>query len=343
MPRPHHPAGPARLRRIAAAVMFLAAPLSGCAPSGSSSVPGSAITIGISDDPAKHLAFWALENGKVDTGGLDIKITYLPNQSALQAYQSRQFNVVEASPVGVALAAQKGLATSILSAGLTDLDATVIDAAQSSGVRDPGQLRGKKLAISSPTGSSTIQTQFVLSKKYGLDTKLQGGDLAFQTTAPEALVSLLSGGGVDATTNLNKPRYLLEHTPGFAPILHVSKSVHEILGAYPVTTVLTTYPEIERDRKDELTTLATALKASTDYAREHKPEVIAAVAGGNQADVDYLNWWATTSELRYGNLSTPDEAGINAFWTMANAVGQLNKIPSLAELKSVAAPALAGK
>jgi ABC-type nitrate/sulfonate/bicarbonate transport system substrate-binding protein len=207
-----------------------------------------------------------------------------------------------------------------------------------SGITEPAQLRGRKVAISSPTGSSTIQTQYVLSKLDGLDTRLQGGDITFQPTAPEVLVSVLNNGGVDAATNLNKPRYLLDDTQEYGPVVHVSQDVHKALGAYPVTTVLATYPEVERDRSADLTKLTTALRTSVDYARSHKQELAGEVGGANPGDVDYLNWWWSTTDPKYGSLTQQDVAEIKAFWTMANVVGQLADVPTFDTLRSAAAP-----
>jgi hypothetical protein len=68
------------------------------------------ITLAVLDDPTRRAAFWALQNHKVDTGSLTVKITYLSTQSAQVAYQSQLYNVVETSPVAVAVAARRGLA-----------------------------------------------------------------------------------------------------------------------------------------------------------------------------------------------------------------------------------------
>ncbi len=300
---------------------------------------GATITIAVLDDPTRHMAFWALEKGKVDLAGVKVKISYIPTQTAQQAYQSRQYNIVETSPVAVAIAGTRGLDTKVLSAGVEDLDATVVDVPADSKIKNPEDLKGRTVAISAPTGSSTTQLRYVLDKGYGLQGKEQGGDVKLQVTPPDAMLSLMKQGALDAAVSLNRPRFLAETQDKQRPVLHVSKEATKLTGAAPVQTVLITYPAMEKSRADDLRKIVTAMRESTDYAREHKDEVAKAVANGNSADAAYLKWWWRTSDLRYGNLATQDEAGVKAFWTMAHDVGQLASVPRLDSFRSSAAPA----
>lgn len=333
-------AGSFRAVATGAAALGLSAPLlTACGSGGAAAASGSTITVAVLDDPTRHMAFWALENDKVDLGGVKVKLSYVPTQTAQQAYQSRQYSIVETSPVAVALARTKGLETRILSAGVQDRDATVVDVASASDIKDPKGLKGKTVAISAPTGSSTIQLRYVLDKGYTLQAKEQGGDVRLQVTPPDATLSLMKQGALDAAVELNKPRYLAEHDEKQRPVLHVSKEAKELTGAAPVQTVLVTYPNLEKSRADDLRKVVKAMRESTAYARDHKQQVADSVAKGNADDTDYLTWWWSTSDLRYGSLDSEDEAGVKAFWTMANEVGQLPSVPQLGSFRSSAAPA----
>ncbi|MFG2961528.1 ABC transporter substrate-binding protein [Streptomyces sp. NPDC048291] len=332
----------ARLSRTvpvgAAALAVSAGLLTACGPGGAPAAGGSAITVAVLDDPTRHMAFWAIEHDKVDLGGLKVKVTYVPTQTAQQAYQSRQYAIVETSPVAVALAADKGLRTRILSAGVQDRDATVVDVASASDIKSPKDLKARTVAISAPTGSSTIQLRYVLDKAYGLQAKEQGADVRLQVTPPDSTLTLMSKGALDAAVELNRPRYLAEHDAHQRPVLHVSKEARALTGADPVQTVLVTYPDVEKSRAGELRKVVKAKGESTAYARNHKQQVADSVAGGNAGDADYLTWWWSTSDLRYGSLDTDDEAGVKAFWTMAHGVGQLASEPRLGTFRSSAAP-----
>jgi ABC-type nitrate/sulfonate/bicarbonate transport system substrate-binding protein len=333
----HSLARPKAAAAGALALTACAALLTACG-SGATGSGGSTLTVAVLDDPTRHMAFWALENGKVDLGGLKVKVSYVPTQTAQQAYQSRQYNVVETSPVAVALAATKGLDTKILSAGVQDRDATVVDVPSNSEVKAPRDLKGRTIAISAPTGSSTIQLRYVLDKAYGLQAKEQNGQVKLQVTPPDATASLMKNGGLDAAVNLNRPRYIAEHQEHQRPVLHVSKEATELTGAAPVQTVLVTYPSLEKSRADDLGKLVRAVRESTDYARGHKVAVAKAVAGSTTADADYLAWWWAASDLRYGSLTAADQAGIKSFWTMAHGVGQITSVPDFKAFRSTVAP-----
>ncbi len=312
--------------------------LTACGPDAAAGSSGSTLTVAVLDDPTRHMAFWALEHGKVDLGGLKVKISYVPAQTAQQAYQSRQYSIVEASPVAVAAAATKGLKTKILTAGVQDRDATVVDVPSNSKVTSPSGLKGRTVAISAASGSSTIQLRYVLDKGYGIQAKEQNGQVKLQVNPPDATAQLMKNGSLDAAVNLNLPRYVAEQRDKQRPVLHVSKKATELTGAAPVQTVLVTYPNLEKSRADDLRKLVKAVRESTDYARGHKEQVAKAVAGNSTSNAAYLAWWWTTSDLRYGNLTATDQAGIKSFWTMAHAVDQIGSVPDLTSFRPTAAP-----
>jgi len=328
------------LARAASAAVLASSALclAACGSGATADAKNAPITIAVLDDPTRHMAFWALEHGKVDLGGVQIKLVYVPTQTAQQAYQSEQYDIVEASPVAVALAATKGLNTRILTAGIQDLDATVVDVSAGSSIRYPQDMRGQTIAISSPTGSSTTELQYVLQKGYGLTSGEQSGDVKLQVTPPDATLGLMKQGAVHAAVELNLPRYLAEHQAGDQPILHVSKTAGEELGAAPVQTVLVTYPSVETSRAGDLAKVVKAMQESTAYADDHKAAVAQAVANGNSGTAAYLTWWWSTSDLRFGSLTSNDVAGISAFWTMAHALGQLSTVPRFNSFRSSAAP-----
>lgn len=325
-------------RAVSTAVLLSSlAGLAACG-SGASAAKGSPITIAVLDDPTRHMAFWALEHGKVDLGGVKVKVVYVPTQTAQQAYQSRQYDIVETSPVAVPIADTKGLKTKILTAGIQDRDATVVDVPTDSGIRNPEGLRGRTVAISAPTGSSTIELQYVLQKGHGLRSGEQGGDVKLQVTPPDATLSLMKQGALQAAVELNLPRYRAEHQGGSRAVLHVSEEAGKELGAAPVQTVLVTYPNLETSRAGDLAKVVKVLQQSSTYARDHKAAVAQAVANGNTGEAAYLSWWWSTSDLRFGSLTSNDAAGISGFWTMAHTLGRLTTVPRFQSFRSSAAP-----
>jgi len=328
-------------RRTAVVIVALCClvALAGCAfGGGPAAAEAKTIKLAVSDDPTRHMALWALEHGKVDTGGMDVAVTYLPNETATQAFQTRKYELIEASPVSVAASSASGFETRIVSAGVLNRTGTVVYVPSDSAIRDGSDFKGARIAIGSLGGSSTQELRFVLQEDYGLDTSLKGGDVVLQPASPDSLFTLLKQGQFDGAVMLNRASYLAAKDPSLRIALEVSKKASAITHASATQTVLVTYPDVEHAKRDELADLNGVLAASVAYARDHKAEVAQAVAQGNAATADYLQWWWQHADLRFGSLDDADIAGVEAFWTMAKTVGQIKEKPSFDDLRSSAAP-----
>ncbi|MFI6675974.1 ABC transporter substrate-binding protein [Kribbella sp. NPDC050470] len=330
-----------RTRRTAVVILALwcLVALAGCAfGAGPSAAEAKTIKLAVSDDPTRHMALWALEHGKVDTGGIDVEVTYLPNETATQAFQTRQYDLIEASPVSVAASAASGFQTRIVSAGVLNRTGTVVYVRSNSAIRGGSDFKGARIAIGSLGGSSTQELRFVLQEDYGLDTSLKGGDVVLQPASPDSVFTLLKQGQFDGAVMLNRASYLAGKDPSLRVALEVSKEASAITHASATQTVLVTYPDVEDVKRDALAEVSSALAASVAYARDHKAEVAKEAAQGNAATADYLQWWWQHADLRFGSLVDADIAGVEAFWTMAETVGQIKDKPSFDDLRSSAAP-----
>jgi NitT/TauT family transport system substrate-binding protein len=155
----------------------------------------------------------------------------------------------------------------VVSAGIADRGATVLYVRSSSDVRNAGELRGKRIAVSSTQGSSTVLLQYVLHKKYGLNSALTGGDVTYVVEPPDTTPELLGQGRVDAAVELNEPAYQLRQAGGFRIADNLTNDARGLVGAYPLQTVLVTYPAVEKSMRPALTELLAAIRASVAYAR----------------------------------------------------------------------------
>src|SRR5262249_30881990 len=148
---------------------------------------------------------------------------------------------------------------------------------------------------------------------------------------------LLAQGRVDAAVELNAPAYQLRQMGGFRIADNLTNDARDLVGAYPLQTVLVTYPAVEKSKGTELNDLLAAMRASVTYARQHEQQVAAAISEGTQNVSGYLAYWWQTSALRYGYLAPADVSGVQAAWTMAVATGQLPNAPTFADVRSAAA------
>lgn len=84
------------------------------------------VSLAVLDDPSRHAALYALEQGLVTSNIVDVSITYHPMSALNEATSTRQYDVVEAPPLAVPLAKQSGIDLVIVSAGVFELGGTVL-------------------------------------------------------------------------------------------------------------------------------------------------------------------------------------------------------------------------
>lgn len=306
--------------------------LSACGFRQAGSEDSDTITMAVSDDPIRRFAFYGIEAGRVDKRGIDIQIRYLPVQSTQQIYQTREYDVVEISPLNIALAAERGLETLILSGGIIEHAATVIHVPAQSLITEPLQLRGRRVGIANTTATSTVLLRYALMEKYELTSDLGGGDVSLLVTPPDAIRGLFETGALAGAVNLHRSRYLLERQGGFRPIMNISRTISELTGADPVQVVLATYPGVAARKGDVLDRFNTVLLESGRYALDHISEVTEAISNGDESETDYVRWWLGTCSLSFGRPPEEIRRGVEAMWRMATALGIMESSPSYENL-----------
>ena len=84
------------------------------------------ISIAVLDDATRRGALYAIEQGIVRSGLVDLDITYLPLSGLGEATGSHEYDIVEASPLVVPTAKDNRLDLVVLSGGVQDLDSTLL-------------------------------------------------------------------------------------------------------------------------------------------------------------------------------------------------------------------------
>ncbi len=84
------------------------------------------ISIAVLDDATRRGALYAIEQGIVRSGFIDLDTTYLPLSGLSQATGSREYDIIEASPLVVPTARDNRLDLIVLSGGVQDLDSTLL-------------------------------------------------------------------------------------------------------------------------------------------------------------------------------------------------------------------------
>lgn len=84
------------------------------------------VILALLDDPSRRAALYAIEQGIVTSDTVDPDLTYLPLSAIIEAAPAKQYDVIEATPLVVPRGVARELDFVILSAGLQNLDGTLL-------------------------------------------------------------------------------------------------------------------------------------------------------------------------------------------------------------------------
>ena len=84
------------------------------------------VSVAVFDDALHRAALYAIAQGFVQSSLVDLDITYLPQSGLAQAIDAREYDVVEASPILVAIDKGSRLDLVVLSGAVEDIDSTLL-------------------------------------------------------------------------------------------------------------------------------------------------------------------------------------------------------------------------
>ncbi|MBI2370113.1 MAG: ABC transporter substrate-binding protein [Deltaproteobacteria bacterium] len=302
---------------------------------GSAGGPASArevVTAAYLDDPTRDMVLYALTEGIITSRSVEVKFSFLPLAAAVEAFQFKRYDLIEASPMAVAGGAARGFRILIFSAALENRNGTLLFVAADSPVRDPRELRGRTIALASLGGTFALETRFVLQDAYGLNTDPQGGDVRFVEMGPDAIPALLRAGRIDAGVLLHLPAYFTARSRDFRTLLEVTREFTKRLGSLSMNSVVVTYPEVVARKGGALREVRQLLQESNAYAKQHMQRVSEAVAKKRRIDPAYLQWWWGHYDYANGSLTEAHKREIHNVWTAAHRIGMLRAVPDVNEL-----------
>ncbi|HUQ16287.1 MAG TPA: MqnA/MqnD/SBP family protein [Candidatus Saccharimonadales bacterium] len=324
--------------RTLATVVTLALLSAACGPvapaaSGAPAPPERrTVTIAYADDPSRVALLWAITNRKISSPSVDLAVSFLPLAQIIPAANTKQFDVIEATPLAVPRTAGREPGFLILSAGLVNVDGTFLVTGRTSPIRTAADLAGKTIAVPSLGGTFVQETRYVLAKKFGLNVDLRTGDVKFVETPPEAVAQLLKEGKLDAAVLTQLGAYRLKDSPDVRVLSEVAKELEQLTGKRAAASVVVTYRDRAAAQGPALAEVQRLLSASRAYLADHRAEVLAAVAAEKKVDLAFLNWFFSAYDLRGGPLTAADTAEIVASWEAAKGLGDIAELPRFADV-----------
>ena len=84
------------------------------------------VSLAVLDDPSRRAALYAIEQAIATSAEIDIAITYVAPSALAEAATTKQYDIIEAQPLVVPASAAKDVSFVVVSAGLLDLDSTLL-------------------------------------------------------------------------------------------------------------------------------------------------------------------------------------------------------------------------
>jgi ABC-type nitrate/sulfonate/bicarbonate transport system substrate-binding protein len=234
----------------AAVVMFA---LAGCGGgdddddvSGGAAARCDTYSVATLDDDSHRTAFYAIDKGHVKSSVIGrLRVDYLQIPALIQATGAGQYDVVQTSLPGLVQAREQGR---------QDLRVVGIVLAHTGGgmktyvrsdsnIRSGRDLKGKTVGVFSFGSTATLQSQLVYAKKYGLDSKLEGGDVKWVELDPPTLLNALDKGDVDAAVLFHQVGWQAAKSGKYRVVVRNDVEFREISGAWPIGSALTIEPD----------------------------------------------------------------------------------------------------
>lgn len=288
------------------------------------------ISLAYYSDPGYEMILWAAKEGKVTSDQVDLKLDAMGIVQLTQTLSTRQYDMSEVPVTAVPRLLASGAPIKAVGAGGVPrggMDVYALIATEQSGVKNPADLKGKKLAAEALGATNFMQVRLVLAEKYGLKTTLEGGDVSFVQVPPTNMGALLQRGEVDAAYINYEALYKLRGEPGLRVISNPQKEYSETFGAPPVVSSLVAFEPTIKSKASQLAEALKLLQMSHDYYRAHRAEVEQAVAERNNVDPGFLAWWGDNYDF---HIAITDEVqhGMTRLWELAVKAGELPTAPT---------------
>lgn len=292
------------------------------------------ITLALHDGVGHRAAMYAIEQSIVTSDTVDVVPNYLSSVDLEEATQSKQFDVVEAPPLAVPLGKTENLDLIVLSAGLQDVDGTMLFVASDADFKTPSDLNGKTFGVASRGDPSTLETRFLLHQRYDIEAGVlengRSGDVTIDVAPAQSLPALLESGALDAVIATQRSAYEFARLDGVRELSNVTAELREQLDEPIANSVLVTYPDIVASKAEALTELNRLLSESVTYFKANRDAVLEPLATELSADPAFLRWWWDRYDLPLGDRSEATQERLLQAWEAARVLGDVEGYPDLA-------------
>jgi NitT/TauT family transport system substrate-binding protein len=272
---------------------------------------------------------YAIRKGIVTSNNVELKLAPTAIPALLQATATKQFDLIETSPLGLAIGISRGLDARVAGSAGIVRGGRYVFVKKDSPIKDPAELKGKSMGVTAIASTLVAHIRAVLAKKHQLNVSLEGGDIRWVDLPIPTLPSALERGQVESAYLIHMSSLKSLHSPEFRTIVDMTKNFRSEFGVDPLTSVVATYDTKVAEMGPALREAISMLRASAAYAKSNSAEVLEAVAKDGNIGVNDLktvsqDWY----EARF-TLGPEDRQMIQTILDVGKEQGLIQSYPPL--------------
>jgi NitT/TauT family transport system substrate-binding protein len=290
------------------------------------------VTFAYTNDVAYEPYVYAIRSGIVKSPDIDLKLVPTAIPALLQATGTKQFDLIETSPLGIAIGSSRGLDARIAGTAGIVRGGRFLFVKKNSPIKSASDLKGKSVGATALASTLVAHIRAVLQREYRLNVSLENGDIHWVELPLPALPSALDRGQIDSAYLIHLPSLRALQSGDFRVLVDMTKEFKSEFGIDPLTSVVGTYDSKIAKMGPSLHEAMSMLRASSTYAKDHPAEVLAAVAKNSNISVSDLK---TISEDWYDvpfTLAPEDEKMIQTILEIGKEEKLISTYPPLEKL-----------
>ena len=275
---------------------------------------------------------YAIRKGIVSSSTVEIKLLPTAIPALLQSTGTKQFDLIETSPLGLAQGISRGLDARVAGTAGVVRGGRFVFVKKDSPIKDPAELKGKSMGVTAIASTLVAHIRAVLAKDQHFNVSLENGDIRWVDLPMPTLPPALERGQVDSAYLIHIPSLKTLSSPEFRVLIDMTKNFNSDFGVNPLTSVVATYDSRIAEMGSALREALSMLRASTAYAKSHPKEVLEAVAKEGNISPDDLktvsqDWY----DVRF-TLAPDDVRMIQTILDIGKEEGLIQNSPPLDKL-----------
>ncbi len=238
------------------------------------------VTFAYTDDITYEPFVYALKKGIIKSDKAEVKLVPIAIQTALQALGTKQFDFLEASALGVANAASRGLDVRIAGTGGIVRGGRYVMVNKDLPIKVPTDLKGKSMGVPGVATTLVAHLRAIMWKAYGFNVDLENGDIKWVDLPLPILPTALARGQIDSAYLIHSPSLKALESGKYRVVVDIEKTFKEQFGSDPLVSVVITYDDRIKEKGAAMRDAIDQIRRSAAYARAHSDEVYDAVAAG---------------------------------------------------------------